>query len=62
MFNGLKQANLMLNQGSLMAPGVQQAMNGMESTAKLSKSGMSNVTLASRSMTDTTAAASRKLS
>jgi hypothetical protein len=62
MFNGLKQANLMLNQGSLMAPGAQQAMNGMESTAKLSKSGMSNVTLASRSMTDTTAAANRKLS
>jgi hypothetical protein len=62
MFNGLKQANLMLNQGSLMTPGAQQAMNGMESTAKLSKSGMSNVTLASRSMTDTTAAASRKLS
>jgi hypothetical protein len=52
----------MLNQGSLMTPGAQQAMNGMESTAKLSKSGMSNVTLASRSMTDTTAAATRKLS
>jgi hypothetical protein len=62
MFNGLKQDHLMSNQASLASPGAQQSKNLLAGQAKLSQSGMSNVTLAHRSMTEVAQAANRKLS
>ena len=62
MFNGLKQDHLMSNQASLTSPGSQQARNMVAGQAKLSQSGMSNVTLANRTMGAVAQAANRKLS